>query len=224
MVTTNAELPGTASTKTNLFKRAWSIVREDWKAFITLNILYFSLVILGMIYVSFFNPQMQQELLKAVGVGFTQGPLATVGDAYGGGKVINAMVLTLVVNLFLGSLIEINLPSLIIPFSGLLMGVIRAILWGLLLSPSAPSLAGAMIPHSLVLLLEGEGYVLAMLAAFIQGKAFLRPQAYGVQGHLRGWVEGLRRSGWVYLLVVVTLAAAAIYEAFEVIYLAPLFR
>jgi hypothetical protein len=81
-----------------------------------------------------------------------------------------------------------------------------------------------MIPHSLVLLLEGQGYILAMLAAFVASKAFVRPEAYGMQGHLRGYVEGLRRGAWIYLLVVLVLAAAAVYEAFEVIYLAPLFR
>jgi hypothetical protein len=207
----------------NIFKHAWDVVRADWRAYITLNIIYYGLVILGMIYVSFFNPGLQKQLINEVGQAFTSGPLAAVGGAYGGGKVVSATLLTFVVNLFLGSLIEITLPSLIIPFSGLLLGVYRAVLWGLLLSPANPSLAGPMIPHSLTLLLEGQGYILAMLAVFVLGKAFIRPQAYGVTGHLRGYVEGLRRTGWIYLLVVLLLAIAAIYEAFEVIYLAPLF-
>jgi hypothetical protein len=133
------------------------------------------------------------------------------------------MVLTLVVNLFLGSLLEITVPSLIIPFSGLLLGIYRAILWGLILSPASAIMAGVMIPHSVVLLLEGQGYILVMLAAYIQGKAFLKPQAYGIQGHGRGYVEGLRRTGWIYVLAILTLVVAAIYEALEVIYLAPLF-
>ncbi len=219
---TNAEV--STLTSSNPLKRAWSIVRADWGAYIYLNILYYGLVVLGMAYVTFINPELQKTMLKSIGEAFTSGPLGTVGSAYTGGQVFSAMILTFVVNLFLGSLIEINLPALIVPFSGLLMGVIRAILWGLLLSPSDASLGGVMIPHSLVLLLEGQGYVLAMLAAFVASKAFVRPQAYGVQGHLHGYVEGLRRGAWIYLLVVVVLAAAAIYEAFEVIYLAPLFR
>ncbi len=219
---TNIEL--TSPERVNIFRRAWAVVRADWPAYIFLNIVYYGLVILGMAYVTFINPDLQKMLLENIGQAFTSsGPLAMVGNAYTGGQVWAAMGVTFVVNLFLGSLIEINLPGLIIPFSGLLMGVIRAVLWGLLLSPSNPSLGGVMIPHSLVLLLEGQGYILAMLAVYIQGKAFLRPQAYGISSRGRGYLEGLKRAGWVYVLVVSVLAAAAIYEAIEVIYIAPLF-
>jgi len=38
--------------------------------------------------------------------------------------------------------------------------------WGLILSPSHPELAGPMIPHSLTLILEGQAYVVAMLAVW----------------------------------------------------------
>jgi hypothetical protein len=76
--------------------------------------------------------------------------LAAVGSAYGGGQVIQAMIVTFIVNLIPGSIIEMSLPSLIIPFSGLLMGIYRAILWGLLLSPANASLAGPMIPSTAV--------------------------------------------------------------------------
>ena len=208
----------------NLLRKAWQIVRADWKAYLVINAVYYGLVLLGMAYVAFLNPGLQETLLKSTGQAFTQGPLSSVGSAYGGGQVISAMLLTFIVNLFLGSAIEITLPSLILPFSGLLMGVIRAVLWGIILSPSNPSLAGPMIPHSLVLLLEGQGYILVLLAAFIHGKAILIPQAYGIQGRLRGYLEGLKRTGWIYLLAAMLLLIAAVYEAIEVIYLAPLFR
>lgn len=221
-MTTNIETLNPPTT--NILKRAWKVVRDDWRAYITFNVLYYGVVILGMIYVAFINPGLQESLLKAIGTAFTSGPLAAVGGAYGGGKVISAIALTFVVNLFLGTVVEMTLPSFIVPFIGLLMGVYRAILWGLLLSPSNASLAGPMIPHSLTLLLEGQAYILAMLAVFVHGKAFIKPQAYGVTGHWHGYVEGLRRTGWIYLLVVLMLAVAAVYEAVEVIYIAPLFR
>jgi hypothetical protein len=207
----------------NPLRRSIEVVRADLGAYLFLNSAYYGLVLLGMAYVTYINPALQHDLLQAVGQAFTQGPLAAVGNAYTGGQVLSAMILTFLVNLLLGSLIEMQLPSLIVPFSGILMGLFRAVMWGLLLAPSEPSLAGAMIPHSLTLLLEGQAYVLAMLAAYVHGRAFLRPAAYGLAGHGRGYVEGLRRSGWIYLLVVVFLAVAAVYEALEVIYLAPLF-
>jgi hypothetical protein len=61
-----------------------------------------------------------------------------------------------------------------------------------------------------------------MLAVYIHGKAFLWPHKYGRVGHAQGYLEGLRRTGWLYVLVVLCLAVAAVYEALEVIYLAPL--
>ena len=207
----------------NPLQRVWLVIQEEKEAYIYLNILYYGLVVLGMVYVTFFNPSLQETLMQAAGKAFTEGPLAVVGNAYSGGQVVHSMIITFIVNLFLGSMIEMSLPSLIIPFSGLLMGVYRAILWGLLLSPSNASLAGPMIPHSLTLLIEGQAYILVMLSIYIHGKAFLRPEAYGVEGRLRGYLEGLRRTGWIYLLVAIMLAIAAIYEALEVIYLAPLF-
>jgi hypothetical protein len=137
---------------------------------------------------------------------------------------LRAILLTFVVNLFLGSLLTITIPSLIVPFSGLLMGVFRAIVWGLLLSPAEPKFRGAMIPHSLTLLLEGQGYILAMLAAYVLGRALIWPSSVGVETHAGGYVAGLKQTGSLYVLVTLFLAVAAVYEAVEVIYLIPLFR
>ena len=56
-----------------------------------------------------------------------------------------------------------------------------------------------------------------MLAAYLQGMAFLRPKTVGVKTHRQGYWEGVKRSARIYLMVVVVLFVAAIYEAFSVI-------
>ena len=193
-------------------------IKESRRAYIVLNLVYYGLVICGMIYVAF-NPSLQQSLLELVGSAFTQGPFSAVGSAYVGGQVLQAMVLTFVVNLFIGSIAVITLPSLVIPFSGLLTGAYRAVLWGLLLSPTTPVLRWVMIPHSLVLILEGQAYILAMLAAYVQGRAFLWPRSVGAATRRQGYGLGVKRSVRIYLLVVLVLAVAAIYEALEVIFI-----
>jgi hypothetical protein len=208
---------------TNLFTSIVQIIRRNMRAYLVINAIYYGLVIAGMIYV-IGNPGLQETLLDAVGQSFSsEGPLAAVGEAYGGGTVLNAMLLTFVVNLFLGSFVFITLPSLIVPFSGLLMGVYRASLWGLLLSPSKPELLGPMIPHSLTLLLEGQAYIVAMLGVYVLGKALIRPETVGESSHWRGYLAGLKATGVLYVAVTGLLAVAAVYEALEVIYLAPLF-
>jgi hypothetical protein len=74
-----------------------------------------------------------------------------------------------------------------------------------------------MIPHSITLVLEGQAYILAMLAAAIQGRTFLWPRAAGLESRVKGYVEGLKRTGRLYLLILLTLGIAAIYEVIEVV-------
>lgn len=206
----------------SFIQRAWTIVREFRRAYIVLNLIYYSLVVCGMIYVAF-DPSLQQSLINDVGSAFTEGPLATVGGAYVGGQVLLAIVLTFAVNLVIGSFATITLPSLVIPFSGLLVAIYRALLWGLILSPTTPELRTAMIPHSLTLILEGQAYIVTMLAAYAQGKAFLWPRTAGVETRRQGYVAGVKRSLRLYVLVVLLLAGAAVYEAVEVMLVVPLF-
>ncbi len=207
----------------NLIRQAWAIVKENRRAYIIINVVYYGLVAIFML-VAAFNQSVQETLLKTAGAGFTSGFFAFVGKTYGSGQVLSAMGITFVINFFVGTFLEITLPSLVVPFIGMFMGVLRAALWGLLLSPAYPPLRLLMIPHSLTLILEGQGYIMGLLAVYVQGKAFLWPGSIGVEGHWRGYVEGLKQTGWLYSLVILMLLVAAIYEALEVIFLAPLFR
>jgi hypothetical protein len=95
---------------------------------------------------------------------------------------------------------------------------------GLLLSPANPDMRLIMIPHSLTLIIEGQAYILTLLAAYIQGRAFLWPKSVGVETHAKGYLEGLKRTGRLYLLIVLTLAIAAIYEVIEVVIMVKYFQ
>lgn len=200
----------------DLIKSAWGLVQENRKAYITLNVVYYGLVAVCMVYVAF-DQELQKSLLDQIGAAFMAGPLSFVGQAYVNTQALTAILATFFVNLLLGSLAVITLPSLVVPFSGILVGVYRAIVWGLLLSPANPDLRLVMIPHSITLILEGQAYILAMFAAYLQGRAFLFPGTVGLESRAKGYVEGLKRTGKLYALVVLTLAVAAIYEVAEVI-------
>ena len=71
----------------------------------------------------------------------------------------------------------IALPSAIISFSGIVVGLVRAFVWGIIFSPQAwPSnivhvLRGILI--GMLLILEGQGYVLSLLAAYVPSATFL---------------------------------------------------
>ncbi len=203
---------------------ALHLIGESRAAYISLNAIYYGAVILAMILVSF-DRSIQKALLDAVGTAFTSGTFAGVGQAYSSGQVLSAVAITFVVNLSLGSLVEITLPSLIIPFSGLLVGLLRATVWGLIFSPSSAQVTGGQLVTgtliAILLFLEGQGYVLAMFAAYVQGKTFLFPGSVGARGHLQGYWFGLKRSAQIYLLVMLALLVAAVYEALVAILIMP---
>jgi hypothetical protein len=136
--------------------------------------------------------------------------------AYTEGQVLTAVALTVGINLLIGSFVTITLPSLIVPFSGLVMGGIRAALWGLLFSPqfqgAGPGEIVAGLLIAVLILLEGQGYVLALLAAYVQGRAFLWPERVGADGHREGYWFGLKQSARIYLLIALVLLVGAVYE------------
>lgn len=200
----------------NLIQSAWRIVQANRRPYITLNIAYYGLVIVFMVYAAF-NPEIQKSLMEAVGEVFMTGPLSFVGQAYVNTEVLSAILITFFINLLVGSVGSITLPSLVIPFSGLLVGIYRAVLWGLILSPASPDLRLVMIPHSITLLIEGQAYILTMLAAYIQGRSFLWPHTAGLDSRKNGYVEGVKRTARLYVLVILALAIAAIYEVIEVV-------
>jgi hypothetical protein len=204
-----------------LFQSAWALVQENKRAYIAINVVYYGLVVIFMI-VAAFNRPLQDMLLEAVGAAFMTGPLAAVGNAYVNAEVLKAIGLTFIVNLVIGAFLYITLPSLIIPFLGFLLGIYRAVLWGLLFYPGHPDIGMIMIPHSLTLILEGQAYILALFGVYLQGRAFLWPRSVGLETRRQGYIEGLRRTGKIYILVILTLAIAAIYEVIEVVLLAKL--
>lgn len=203
-----------------LIHRGIQVIRAWRRAYIILNLVYYGLVIVMMTY-AVFNRSLQQELVNAIGVAVTEGPLSTVGGAYLGGEFWRAVGLTFVINLTVGSFVSITLPSLVIPFSGLLIAEYRAALWGVIFSPTLTDVGARHVVFglfaALLILLEGQAYVLAMLAAYIHGRAWLRPSTVGAGSRRDGYVAGLRRSVAIYALVSMNLAIAAVYEALVVI-------
>jgi len=180
------------------------------------HLFYFGLVIAGSLLI-YELADAQVILLGKVreALATKNNPLGIAGQAYLSGSIPRAAIVTFLVNFLLGSLAFITLPSILLPGSGVFLAGIRATAWGLLLAPAMQSLAYAMLPHSLTMLLEGEGYILATLFGLLI-------PIHIVQSSLGG--NPLTRFGRVLLLnlkanfwIALVLAVAAIYEATEVI-------
>jgi hypothetical protein len=63
-----------------------------------------------------------------------------------------------------------------------------------------------------LLFLEGEGYILGALGAFIQGRALFWPRSVGASGAVQGYWYGIVAQARLYLLIVLVLLVAAVYE------------
>jgi len=200
-----------------MFRSALKIIKENPREYAFLNLLYYGLIFASMAYVYAF-PEVQRGLTEAL-KGESAEVFPWIVEAYTSGNFPLAVILTFLTNVALGSFVCITLPSMIMPFGGVAIGFVRAILWGLLLAPTSPELAQAMIPHSLTLILEGQAYILAMFAATMQWKGVIRPRSVGAEKRSKAYILGIKRTSYIYMLIALFLAISAIYEAFEVIYI-----
>jgi hypothetical protein len=207
-------------------RNALGVIREFRRSYVTQNLIYYGLVLVGMA-LAMTYPSWHDAMLGEVGEAIHSQPLAPVIKAYTEGRLASAITKTFLVNFLAGSLLTIALPSLVIPFSGQLMGVARPLLWGVLFAPvhaqfTAPKVVFGILT-GLLIFLEGQGYILALEASYIQSRLFVcPPKADTEQAH--GYLAGLKRSLPVYLLVAIVLIVAAIYEATIAILVFPRLR
>ena len=191
-------------------------IRKYRRLFIALHFICFGTVILLML-VAYQLPELQSALSAGTKFELEEGSghLNVAYKAYMSKNIPFAAVTTFVINFFIGSLAFITLPSLILPGVGILVLGFRSLLWGLLMAPSFVSLSGAMLPHSLTLLLEGEAYVVAgFFALLVPVYIFRKAEGPGlVNRYGRALMMNVRGN----LLVAIILVIAAIYEAIEVI-------
>ena len=127
------------------------------------------------------------------------------------------VVIIFLFNLVLSGFVLVTLSGLaffVLP-AGLLL--IRALLWGVLLSGLPTTRFLAALP---TLILEGEGYVFAGVAGVNLGLSWLRPEwVYRGEGlsRLDSLKRALKDCGLIYVLVAVFLLVAAIVETATII-------
>jgi hypothetical protein len=201
---------------------AASVIREHRKAYIAVNLLFYGLMLTAGS-ITAFVPKLQSEAISTVDRDLARGGdiAAIMLDAYESENVVGAAAMTFLINVLLGVLITMIGPSLVVPFIGFGMGIYRAVTWGLLFSPITPDVRAVLVPHALTVLIEGQAYVIAMLAIWIHGRSWVLSRRESLRP-IVGYGLGLRRISSLTIPIVLLLAVAAVYEAVEVIYLIPL--
>lgn len=146
-----------------------------------LNAVFYGLIVVSMS-VTALVPELQEDAIASVDRDLSQeGLAAALVGADEQGNVLTSAGLTLLINVLLGVVITMVAPSLLVPFLGLAMGVYRTITWGFLFSPIAPEAQVAFIPHSLTVLIEGQAYIVVMLAIWVHtGATGSRPDGEAI--------------------------------------------
>jgi hypothetical protein len=191
--------------------KAFKIIRQNWRVYLLLNVIFVALFLTGLFYAQS-HPEAQQTHLSALRSALTGGnPLLTaIADAYYAHRTLFlGIVFTFLINLLIGALLQISLPSLIVPFVGLLVVGYRAVLWGM----AYGSGFGVESLNLLPMALEGEGYILAAFAAYLHGAHFLFSSRFGLTSRKEGYKTGIKVVGKLIWLVGIMLLAAAYFEA-----------
>lgn len=194
-------------------RRPFGIIRANARVYVLLNLLAYGLVAIGMV-IGMLFPDLtagRAESLEADGTG------EFVRSLISSPWLFAAVIL--VVNLFQMSLLTVVLPSLVIPFVGILTFSVWAVVTGVTIVPGDAQGWVAMIPHSLTLVIELQAYVLVLLGVFLLGKQWLRPAAVGERTHRRGYLRGLQSLGWLAIPALILLVIGAVWESFSLLYL-----
>jgi len=196
-------------------RRPFQIIRADLPAYLLLNVFVYGVLLLGMALGVLFPDLHAARTASFAGGG--QGALvnAVVGNGWVFGTVI------FLVNVFPTALLLITLPSLAVPFAGLIVFAAKTIDLGITLAPVDTTSRLTLIPHSLTLLIEFQAYALVMFGAYLLGRSWLRPATAGAPTRRQGYVRGLSRLGWLWLPALALFFIGAVYEAIEIYFLLP---
>ena len=193
-------------------RKPFQIIRDNFRAYLTINAIVYGLVITGMVAAMVFP-----------NLGATQ--LATLEDN-GTGDFVRSLLknpwlfsLTILGVNVMTAAQWIVLPSLIVPFAGIALFAYKTFTVGLAMAPTTKMIAVGLIPHSLTALIEFQAYALLMFGAYILGRSWVRPATIGVRSHRQGYVRGLKQLGWLSLSTLPLFIVGAIWEAFSLRYL-----
>jgi hypothetical protein len=203
---------------TILFKRGWEILWFNRKTLLVLNGLYYGLILALMFYTMFDTP-LQNNLLETSQSTYMTGALSLNHKSGLDGQAFSALSMKFMADLLGASYGEISLPSFIIPFAGVFLGLFRAALLGIVFSPLHPDISQIIIPHIPTLLIDGQACILSMLGAYLLGRAIFWPASTGQSGHWKAYVEGVRQMGTLYIFIIPILLISSCYGVIETLLL-----
>jgi hypothetical protein len=191
------------------------IFKKDWKLFVVANVFLFGLFALGVLAGMAF-PSVQDQLVQWIEQATTTGPVGTAADTLKAGDIwlgtwqifSHNYLVTVVV-----AVLSIVFPPLILFVFG-----IQFFAFGIIYSiPAMVRNPVALIPVMGTLLLEGEGYVIAIFATLRLVEALLWPHRFGERSIIRAYGRAIVDNAKLLVVAGIVLAVAALFEAASIV-------
>jgi hypothetical protein len=191
------------------------IFKKDWKLFVAANVFLFGLFILGTLAGLAF-PDVHDALVRWIQQATTSGPVGTASDTLKAGdiwlgtwQIFSHNYLVTIVVAFL---------SLVFPPLIFLVFGIQFFAFGIVFSiPDMLNDPVSIIPLLGTVLLEGEGYVIAIFATMRLVQALIRPQRFGERSAARAYLKAVVDNAKLLVVAGIVLAVAALFEAASIV-------
>ena len=181
-----------------------------------MHVLLYGLLFGGMA-VAVRYPVVSAWVVTLVSGEFASGDLSYIGAAYMSGSVSQAAGATFLHNFVVATVLYTVLPSLIIPFAGVVKNALSFAGVGFVMAPLWTGSAETMVYHAITLTLEMEAYVIMSVVVSALPLRMLRGIARN--RFFPEWRRGLAVVASGTVLVGLMLIAAALYEAATLILL-----
>jgi hypothetical protein len=192
------------------------IFRKDWKLFVASNVFLYGLFVLGVLTGVAF-PDVHDALVKFIEQATSSGPIGTVSQTLETGNIWLGTWQIFSHNYFV-TVVLAALPSLVFPPWILFVFGIQFFAFGIVYTlPSLASDPVMLLPVLGTLLLEGEGYVIAIFASMRLVEALIWPHRFGEQSVRKAYLKAIVDNVKLLALVGIVLAVAALYEAASIV-------
>jgi uncharacterized membrane protein SpoIIM required for sporulation len=159
-----------------------------------------------------FALEMSQALREAV---LTQQPFTSILESLKGGQLINAIVITILVNLSIGAFLTTTLPG-VVPLLGAFGTAAITLLRGLVVGITYPEVL-ALSPAAFALglgtlTLELGAYVFSGAAGINIALAPILPRRYGAESRWAAFKMAWKDAARIYVIVALLLVLGAVWE------------
>ncbi len=201
-----------------IFDSFRTILRVNWYPYLVSNIVVYGTLLMAMI-VSVYIPGLHDIGHRNTEAFLSSPGSSWVAEAYSSGSIVKPALLTLLGNLLFGALGTTTLPTLIIPFFGVVATIARSVFIGMPYAPTSLEELITVITVSPVLLIEFQAYVLAMLGSIILWRSTFGYRRRKLSSAWEGYLAGVKDNLRLYPMIVILLLVIALVEAVTALFL-----